>query len=163
MLINAMKYHKLPRHHTHTWAVSYNPGHLSRVIPLLSVAPHFDLPYKVEYVPQESITFIGGTLRPFCCSALQLSREPLPSSGVQRFIPQLLNSLTLRCEKLCNCRKVYRTVEVESEGHVFIFRCVSRGVTFVFHQFIHLEEKHFVSCANKHKAAGYVLVLVSVN
>lgn len=54
-------------------------------------------------------------------------------------------------------------VKVESGGHVFIFHSVSRGIAFVFHQFILLEEKHFVFCANKHKEAGYILVLVNVN
>lgn len=44
-----------------------------------------------------------------------------------------------------------------------IFCRVLRGITFVFHQFILLEERHFVFCANKHKEAGYISVLINGN
>lgn len=35
--------------------------------------------------------------------------------------------------------------------------------TFVFHQSILLEEKHFAFCSNKHEDAGSVSLLLSVN
>lgn len=85
------------------------------------------------------------------------------SPGLRRFVSQLLLSLALQRGRMCNCLRVYRTVKVEREGHVFSFSlCLKRY--YIYISSVHLvEEKHFVFCANKHEEAGYVSALVDVN
>lgn len=142
------------RDHEMTDVMNWTWWNCQHVIPLYNVDPS----NKVKSVPEEPVWLprrsAGGS------GAVERTS---PSLGLRRFVSQLLLCLALQWGRMCNCLRVYTTVKVECEGRVFSFSCVWRGITFIFHQFILVEEKHFVFCANKHEEAGYVSALVDVN
>lgn len=113
-----------------------------------SVPPHSELSNQVKYVPQESHILMGGTIRVtgqrLCSSTAAEGTLTRREGGRSGLFYSSLHSFT---SQPCNCLKANRKAKVESRGHVFVF--VSLRVTFVFHQFILLEEKHSVFCANR--------------
>lgn len=143
-----------------TRATSCDLGHLSCVISpshLLSVC--FNPSNKIEDAPREG-NFTCVTIRDTGQTALL--RSSVAAEGTlasqeedeeeQRFIPQLLYPLTESVGSCVIARKFTWQWKLQAERLCLtFFHSASRGITFVFHQFILLEEKRFMFCANKHK------------